>query len=98
MARDLAKQSPNPITALYNQDPKTVQIRIDAYIEFDEKIALWKREMLRFHQSQQERNLQTRGIGLDDRILNLNAQIARQIKTDSKYAEGFQLEQFPTAG
>jgi LmbE family N-acetylglucosaminyl deacetylase len=94
LARDLAKTISKPVLALYNQDPKTIQIRLDAYMEFDETISLWKREMLRFHQSQHVRNLQTRGFGFDDRILNMNAEIADQIDADCKYAEGFQMELF----
>lgn len=97
LARDIAKKSRKPILAFYNQDPKTIQIRQDAYIEFDENASFWKREMLRFHQSQQIRNLQTRGVGFDDRILNMNEELARQIKLNSEYAEGFQIELFDRA-
>jgi hypothetical protein len=53
--------------------------------------------MLRFHQSQQTRNLQTRGQGFDDRILKVNAAIAKQLKVDLAYAEGFQVELFEPA-
>ncbi len=97
LARELAKAASKPILALYNQDPKTIQFRLDVYTAFDETISLWKREMLRFHQSQHTRNLETRGIGFDDRILNINTEIASQIDTYSKYAEGFQIELFEMA-
>jgi hypothetical protein len=53
--------------------------------------------MLRFHQSQQTRNLQTRGHGFDDRILMVNAAIAQQLRTNQTYAEGFQVELFEPA-
>jgi LmbE family N-acetylglucosaminyl deacetylase len=92
LVRDITKEIDKPIIAFYNQDPKTTQIRLDTYIDFDKETALWKRKMLCFHQSQQARNLQTRGIGFDDRILNVNAEIAREINIKSQYAEGFQIE------
>ena len=64
------------------------------WVGFDEEESLWKREMLRFHQSQQTRNLEIRGIGFDDRILATNTKIASELNIDSKYAEGFQIEFF----
>jgi LmbE family N-acetylglucosaminyl deacetylase len=97
LACQLAKLASKPVLAFYNQDPKTVGIRLDAYIAFDQGNSLWKREMLRFHQSQQTRNLQTRGHGFDDRILKVNAAIAKQLKVDLAYAEGFQVELFEPA-
>ena len=94
LSRDIAEKSMEPILAFYNQDPKTTRIRLDTYLEFDEKKAAWKRKMLRFHRSQQERNMRTRGIGFDDRILSVNEKISEQINIRSKYAEGFQVELF----
>lgn len=94
LTRDLAMAASKPLLAFYNQDPKTIQIRLDAYIAFDHLTSLWKREMLRFHQSQQTRNLETRGHGFDDRILKLNKAIAKGVKANHEYAEGFQVELF----
>lgn len=94
LTRDIAMAASKPVLAFYNQDPKTIRIRLDAYIAFDQATSLWKREMLRFHQSQQTRNLQTRGYGFDDRILKVNAVIAKGVKTNQAYAEGFQVELF----
>ena len=94
LARQLAMAAAKPILVFYNQDPKTIKIRLDAYIAFDQATSLWKREMLRFHQSQQTRNLQTRGYGFDDRIIKVNQAIAMQLKVDQAYTEGFQVELF----
>jgi len=94
LARELAATTSKAVLAFYNQDPKTTEIRLDAFMEFDERASSWKREMLRFHQSQQTRNLRTRGHGFDERILNTNRETARQIGIEGKYAEGFQLELF----
>lgn len=92
LAREIASKLSKPILAFYNQDPKTIEIQLDTYMEFDEDVSIWKRKMLRYHQSQQVRNMQTRGIGFDDRILIVNEQIAGEIGIESKYAEGFQVE------
>ncbi len=92
--RDIAKSAPLPLLAMYQSDPKTVEMRVDAYMPFGERAAQWKREMLRFHRSQHTRNLQQRGSGLDDRILQMNAEIAAQLACDARYAESFQLELF----
>ena len=92
--RDLARDAAKPILGLYHRDPKTIDIRIDAYVPFSEATAKWKGEMLRFHQSQHTRNLQTRNYGIDDRILQLNQDVAKRLGIALSYAEGFQLELF----
>jgi LmbE family N-acetylglucosaminyl deacetylase len=97
LARQLAMTASKPVLAFYNQDPKTIRIRLDAFIGFDHATSLWKREMLRFHQSQQTRNLQTRGCGFDDRILKVNEAIAKELQAAQTYAEGFQVELFEPA-
>jgi LmbE family N-acetylglucosaminyl deacetylase len=97
LARQLAVAASKAVLAFYNQDPKTIGIQLDAFIAFDQATSSWKREMLRFHQSQQTRNLQTRGHGFDDRILMVNAAIAEQLQTYQSYAEGFQVELFEPA-
>ncbi|NLK84002.1 MAG: PIG-L family deacetylase [Lentisphaerae bacterium] len=81
--------------ALLNRDPKTVAMREDLYTYFDEDEAAEKGTLLRFHQSQQQRNLNTRGIGFDQRILNLNREIAEKHPGQGRYAEVFELEFFP---
>lgn len=61
-------QSPAPL-ALFVRDPKNLGMRIDLITPFDENAAAWKAELLRYHASQHDRNLRTRGIGFDERIL-----------------------------
>ncbi|MFM7182296.1 MAG: PIG-L deacetylase family protein [Verrucomicrobiales bacterium] len=51
------------------RDPKTLGLRVDLIHPYDEAAAAWKAELLRCHHSQHERNLRTRGIGFDERIL-----------------------------
>jgi len=77
--------------ALLNRDPKTLQMRSDLYTPFDEDDARWKAALLRCHQSQQQRNLNTRGYGFDERILRMNRQAAAEIPGRAAYAEAFEL-------
>ncbi len=63
--------------ACLNQDAKTQQMRVDLYFDFDEEDAAWKGQLLRFHRSQQSRNLRTRGIGFDARVLQINGRRPR---------------------
>ncbi len=46
---------------------------------------------MRFHDSQHQRNLATRGYGLDARILNFNKQTARELSLEHKYAKAFEV-------
>lgn len=62
------KQS-NPPLALLVRDPKNLGMRVDLVTPYDAKTAAWKAALLRCHRSQHERNLRTRGIGFDERIL-----------------------------
>jgi LmbE family N-acetylglucosaminyl deacetylase len=94
MLRRIAQGASWPIAALYICDPKTRALRIDAYVPFDEAEAAWKAELLRFHRSQHQRNLNTRGHGFDERILAVNRQIARDLATMAPYAEAFEVELF----
>jgi LmbE family N-acetylglucosaminyl deacetylase len=92
MFRQIASQADRPLAVFLNRDPKTIEMRIDLYSEFGENEAKWKAELLRYHDSQQQRNLNTRGHGFDQRILSVNRQIPREISVDSEYAEAFELE------
>ncbi len=96
--REMARTASKHVLALYQRDPKTIDMRVDAYLPFDESDSQWKRQMLRFHRSQQVRNLKQRGSGLDDRILELNARIAAGLRIDASYAEGFEVELFLPRG
>jgi hypothetical protein len=79
---------------MYNHDPKTISLRTDAVMLFDEPWAAWKGELLRFHRSQQHRNLLQRGHGLDQRILEVNRQMAARLGFPKQYAEAFEIEGF----
>jgi LmbE family N-acetylglucosaminyl deacetylase len=82
------------LVACLNRDPKTIAMRQDLYSVFDDEAAKWKGQLLRFHQSQHQRNLHTRGHGFDERILSVNRQTARELGADHPYAEVFELERF----
>ncbi|MFA6103293.1 MAG: PIG-L family deacetylase [Victivallaceae bacterium] len=83
-------------TAFLNRDPKTIALRMDVYTAFGEADAAWKAELLRFHQSQHQRNLNTRGYGFDERILAGNRDNAKLYGIQNRaYAEIFELQFFP---
>lgn len=79
------------MTAFLNRDPKTIAMRPDVCTGFDEDAALWKGELLRLHQSQHQRNLNTRKAGFDERVLSVNRQIARELGGLWPYAECFEI-------
>ena len=56
--------------------------------------AAWKRKLLRFHRSQQQRNLNQRGYGMAQRILRMDQDSAELCSADAPYAEIFELEFF----
>ena len=74
-----------------NEDPKTLQIRRDLVVEFDEDAAAWKSRLLTAHASQQARNIRVRGNGVDERLLDVNRQSAALVGASSEYAECFEL-------
>ncbi len=96
MTREAARKLGKPLLALYNQDIKTLTFRTDLYSGFNETQADWKRTLLRFHDSQQTRNMESRGHGLDDRILSFNRTLASEHQLATQYAETFQIELFYT--
>ncbi len=77
------------ITCFLNQDPKTIALRADLVTLFDSETAAWKAQLLRCHASQHQRNLRTRNIGFDERILATNRQYAKDFKAE--YAEVFEV-------
>ncbi|MGD0309743.1 MAG: PIG-L family deacetylase [Acidobacteriota bacterium] len=91
MLRRLAAESEFPFVAFLNRDPKTLQMRSDLYSLFSEEGARWKGALLRCHRSQQQRNLNTRGYGFDERILRVNRQAAAEIPRGNGYAEVFEV-------
>lgn len=90
--RRLAAHSPRPLAALLFRDPKTVDMRDDLFLPFDGDRAAWKGKLLRFHRSQHQRNLSTRGHGFDERILRVNRESAARLGISEPYAEAFELE------
>ena len=92
LVRQVAVCHGRPIALFLNRDAKTIGMRTDLYMPFGDEMALWKAELLRFHDTQQQRNLSTRGHGFDERVLALNAQIASDLKINAPYAEAFELE------
>ncbi|MFH1350155.1 MAG: PIG-L family deacetylase [Pseudomonadota bacterium] len=90
----IANETEYPLTAFLNRDPKTIATRSDMYAVFSEKEMEWKRQLLLFHQSQHQRNLNTRGHGFDDRILGFNRRIALEELDSAGYAEAFEIRQF----
>lgn len=73
-------------------DPKTIAMAPTVFTVFDEDTAQWKRELLRFHDTQHQRNLHTRGHGIDERILAMNRRIACQWPDlGASYAEAFEV-------
>jgi LmbE family N-acetylglucosaminyl deacetylase len=90
----IAKAADWPVVLMLNRDAKTLDMRTDFYITFDEADAQWKGRLLRFHDSQQQRNLRTRGHGLDERVLNLNRAIARELQANQPYAAAFEARVF----
>lgn len=93
-----AEQLGQPFAALLCCDPKTIDLRIDLYLPFDPTDADWKAEMLRFHDTQHQRNLRTRGHGLDDRILDTNRATADRLGLDAPFAEAFEFQMIKVPG
>ncbi len=97
MYRRLAARDNRPLAAWLIRDPKTMALRTHLYTPFDAEEARWKSELLRFHDTQHQRNLRTRGHGFDERILQTNRAIARELGLAAPCAEAFEIELFPPA-
>ncbi len=100
-AGQLARSAKRPMIALYNENPKTTSMEPDLFVLFDKKAAQWKGDMLRIHDSQQQRNMRVRGMGLDERILDVNRRRYERFsgpadpgKSSPEYAEAFEIELF----
>lgn len=85
------------LVACLNRDPKTIAMRDDLITPFGAEEAAWKGELLRCHQSQQQRNLHTRSHGFDDRILNVNRRFAAALGCGAEFAEAFEREDYGDA-
>jgi LmbE family N-acetylglucosaminyl deacetylase len=82
------------VHACLNRDAKTSSMRADLYMYFGEEEAAWKAQLLRFHRSQHERNLRSRGQGFDQRVLDVNQRAAADAGGLMPYAEVFELQAF----
>ena len=94
MARKAVQDLGKSLLALYNKDAKTLKFQTDLYTGFSQSQADWKSSLLRFHDTQQARNIATRGHGFDDRILSFNRTLAQELGLEDPYAETFQVELF----
>jgi len=92
LVRQGGVRSGRRVRLMLNRDAKTASMRTDWYMPFGRDEAEWKARLLRFHDSQQQRNLNQRGHGFDERVLGLNRQIAEELGVDVPYAESFELE------
>ncbi|HWV18834.1 MAG TPA: PIG-L family deacetylase [Rhodocyclaceae bacterium] len=91
----VAQQAGLTLSALLNQDAKTVAMRHDLYLPFDAQTADWKAGLLRLHATQHQRNLNTRGQGFDERVLAVNRGTAATLGLQAEFAEAFELEHWP---
>jgi len=91
---DWARERGGRTLALLVRDPKTLGMRLDLVTGFSNADADWKASMLRCHESQQTRNLRSRGYGLDERILRTNREIAREAGLSVPFAEGFEVMEY----
>ncbi|MDD4869150.1 MAG: PIG-L family deacetylase [Kiritimatiellae bacterium] len=94
----LIADEPKPLMALLNRDPKTLSMRQDLYTLFGTSEAVWKGQLLRFHQTQHQRNLKTRHYGMDERILQINRKIAEELGNGAEYAEVFEIKRYTGTG
>jgi len=94
MFNKVALKADYPLATFLNRDPKTINMRCDFYLGYDETAAAWKSKLLRFHKSQHRRNLNQRGYGMDERILKVDQYSAKACSVDTQYAEIFELKLF----
>jgi LmbE family N-acetylglucosaminyl deacetylase len=79
LMRQIAAFARSTFMVLLIRDPKTIEMRDEIVTFFGPEEAEWKAEMMRFHESQQQRNLNVRGYGFDERILRLNQETASRV-------------------
>lgn len=91
MFEAIARDEGLQVWAWLNRDAKTLAMREDVYTLFGAEEAEWKARLLRLHDSQQSRNLRTRGAGFDTRVLEVNRAVAREAGFDGVLAEVFEL-------
>lgn len=92
MMKAIASKMEWPIALMLNSDVKTRGMRKDFYVGFDAADAQWKAQLLRYHDSQHQRNLLDRKVGFDDRVLSLNRKTATELGIREPYAASFEIE------
>ena len=92
MMKTIAASVEWPVAMMMNSDVKTVEMKKEFYLAFDDRQAQWKSRLLRYHDSQHQRNLRDRGYGFDDRVLGLNRRTASGLGIGLPYAASFELE------
>lgn len=88
----VARKYRGSLVGLLVQDPKTIGMKVDLYTGFGPPEADWKAALLRFHDSQHQRNLNARGYGFDERILGVNRKMAVELSLTDEFAEAFEVE------
>ncbi len=87
MLRQIAAFSELTLMTFLVRDPKTIEMRDEVVTFFAQEEADWKAELMRFHESQQHRNLNVRGYGFDERILRLNQETAARVLASGQAEE-----------
>ncbi|MBN8491187.1 MAG: PIG-L family deacetylase [Burkholderiales bacterium] len=90
----LAQAERLTLQACLNQDAKTQGLRPDRVMPFGEAEAAWKAQLLRHHESQQQRNQRSRGHGFDARVVQVNRDAAAGLGLAEPYAEVFELARY----
>lgn len=92
MMKVIASKVEWPVARMLNSDVKTLGMRKDFYLGFDVADAQWKAQLLRYHDSQHQRNLRDRKHGFDDRVLMLNQRTATELGIAEPYAASFEID------
>lgn len=94
MFEEVARRDRLQAWAWLNRDAKTLAMREDVYSTFGAEEARWKARLLRLHDSQQSRNLRSRGCGFDERVLQVNRVAGVGSGAPDGFAEVFELRRF----
>ena len=92
MMKAIASKVEWPVALMKNSDIKTLGMTKDFYVGFGPAQAQWKAKLLRYHDSQHQRNLRDRKYGFDDRVLTLNRRTAAELGIPEPYAASFEVE------
>ncbi len=92
IVKKLSEMENNRFIMFLNKDAKTVSMRLDVFTPYNEEKAVWKARMLKFHDSQQQRNLHVRNRGFDERVIGVDRDTAAGLGILLPYAEAFEIE------